>query len=148
MTQATEAKGMLRTFWEGFKEGWNSNSAREETTPPTPEDVIEAADEWNVDDMPATAMTTAEAPQGKRSLVAFFEGFCEGFKEGWNNPSAYGNGNNKTVYNDDDNGLEPQTNCSLFPEVRVTYDPVYGSSDAMGMNHELGRAVYIYEDEY
>ena len=82
MTQATEAKGMLRTFWEGFKEGWNSNSAREETTPPTPEDVIEAADEWNVDDMPATAMTTAEAPQGKRSLVAFFEGFCEGLKDG------------------------------------------------------------------
>lgn len=111
MTQTTEKKGVLRTFWEGFKEGWNSNTAQE-TPPSTPVDeVITAADEWDVDELPETAgaaesidvadewdmpepmMTTAEPPQEKRGLTAFFEGF----KDGWNNPPAYEtNSNNKT----------------------------------------------------
>lgn len=165
MAQAKEEKGMLRTFWEGFKEGWSSSSATaQETPPPAPaEEVITAADEWDVNelqnaavaaeaiaaaderDMCAPAMTAAAAPQEKRGLAAFFEGF----KDGWNNPPAYEtNSNNKTVYDDEDWDIGAQTNYSLFPEVHVTYDPVYGSSDAMGMNHEPGRAVYIYEDKY
>ena len=165
MAQAKEEKGMLRTFWEGFKEGWSSSSATAKETPPsTPVDeVITAADEWDVDELPETAgaaesidvadewdmpepmTTTAEPPQEKRGLTAFFEGF----KDGWNNPPAYEtNSNNKTVYDDEDWDIGAQTNYSLFPEVHVTYDPVYGSSDAMGMNHEPGRAVYIYEDKY
>ena len=162
MIQATEKKGVLRAFWEGFKEGWNGNTAQE-TPPSAPEEVIEAADEWDVDELPETVvaaeaidaadewdmlepmMTTAEPPQEKRGLTAFFEGF----KDGWNNPPAYEtNSNNKTVYDDEDWDIGAQTNYSLFPEVHVTYDPVYGSSDAMGMNHEPGRAVYIYEDKY
>ena len=164
MAQAKEEKGMLRTFWEGFKEGWSSSATAQETPPPAPaEEVITAADEWDVDELPETAgaaesidvadewdmpepmMTTAEPPQEKRGLTAFFEGF----KDGWNNPPAYEtNSNNKTVYDDEDWDIGAQTNYSLFPEVHVTYDPVYGSSDAMGMNHEPGRAVYIYEDKY
>ena len=98
MTQATEKKGVLRAFWEGFKEGWNVNTAQE-TPPSAPEEVIEAADEWDVDELPETVvaaeaidaadewdmlepmMTTAEPPQEKRGLAAFFEGF----KEGWDN---------------------------------------------------------------
>lgn len=163
MTQVTEKKSVLRAFWEGFKDGWNGNTAQE-TPPSTPVDeVITAADEWDVDELPETAgaaesidvadewdmpepmMTTAEPPQEKRGLTAFFEGF----KDGWNNPPAYEtNSNNKTVYDDEDWDIGAQTNYSLFPEVHVTYDPVYGSSDAMGMNHEPGRAVYIYEDKY
>ena len=61
--------------------------------------MIEAADEWAVDELPETVvaaeaidaadewdmlepmMTTAEPPQEKRGLAAFFEGF----KEGWDN---------------------------------------------------------------
>ena len=102
MAQATEKKGVLRAFWEGFKEGWNSSSATaQETPPPAPaEEVITAADDWDVNelqnaavaaeaiaaaderDMPEPAMTTVAAPQEKRGLVAFFEGF----KDGWNNP--------------------------------------------------------------
>ena len=165
MTQAKEEKRGLLAFWEGFKEGWNGSSATaKETPPPAPVDeVITAADEWDVDELPETAgaaesidvadewdmpepmMTTAEPPQEKRGLTAFFEGF----KDGWNNPPAYEtNSNNKTVYDDEDWDIGAQTNYSLFPEVHVTYDPVYGSSDAMGMNHEPGRAVYIYEDKY
>lgn len=101
MAQAKEEKGMLRTFWEGFKEGWSSSSATaQETPPPAPaEEVITAADEWDVDelqnaavaaeaiaaaderDMPEPVMTAAAAPQEKRGLAAFFEGF----KEGWDN---------------------------------------------------------------
>ncbi|WP_314910973.1 hypothetical protein [Cardiobacterium hominis] len=100
MAQATEKKGVLRSFWEGFKEGWSSsNATAQETPPPAPEEVIEAADEWDVDELPETVvaaeaidaadewdmlepmMTTAEPPQEKRGLAAFFEGF----KEGWDN---------------------------------------------------------------
>ena len=164
MTQTKEEKGVLRAFWEGFKEGWNGSSAQEEAPSLAREEVIEAADEWDIDDMPETVVAAesiepedewdmpetvmaVEAPQEKRGLAAFFGGFCEGFKEGWNNPPAYGNGSNKTVYDDEDWDIGAQ-NIFSCPQYRVTYDPVYGSSDAMGMNHESGRAVYIYEDEY
>lgn len=102
MAQATEKKGVLRAFWEGFKEGWSSsNATAQETPPPAPaEEVITAADAWDVDelqnaavaaeaietaneqDMPEPVMTAVAAPQEKRGLVAFFEGF----KDGWNNP--------------------------------------------------------------
>lgn len=120
MTQATEKKGGLRAFWEGFKDGWNGNTVQE-TPPSAPEEVIEAADEWDVDELPETVvaaeaidaadewdmlepmMTTAEPPQEKRGLAAFFEGF----KDGWNNPLAYGNGNNKAVYDDDELSENP-----------------------------------------
>ena len=102
MAQAKEEKRGLLAFWEGFKEGWSSSSATaQETPPPAPaEEVITAADEWDVNelqnaavateaietaderDMPEPAMTAVAAPQEKRGLAAFFEGF----KEGWNNP--------------------------------------------------------------
>ena len=98
MAQATEKKGVLRAFWEGFKEGWNGSSATaKETPPPAPaEEVITAADEWDVDelpetvvaaeaidaadewDMPGPMMATAEPPEEKRGLAAFFEGLKDG----------------------------------------------------------------------
>lgn len=162
MTQATEKKGILRAFWEGFKEGWNGSSAQENMPPLAPEEVIEVADEWDIgelqnaamateitesrDAMPMPAITAAgENPPEKRGLMAFFGGFREGFKEGWNNPPAYGDDSNKTVYDEENWDLSTKTNY-FSPKIHVTYDPVYGSSDAMGMNHEPDRAVYIYED--
>ena len=165
MAQAKEEKGMLRTFWEGFKEGWNGSSATaQETPPPAPaEEVITAADEWDVNelqnaavaaeaiaaaderDMPEPAMTAAAAPQEKRGLAAFFEGFCEGFKDGWNNPPACGSGCNKSVYDDDDWEIGAQTSFSC-PQYRVTYDPV-SSGDAMGLYHDPNRGIRIYYND-
>lgn len=134
MAQAKEEKGMLRTFWEGFKEGWNGSSATaQETPPPAPaEEVITAADEWDVNelqnaavaaeaiaaaderDMCAPAMTAAAAPQEKRGLAAFFEGFCEG----WENPPA-----SKTIFiNEDDTKWEDE---ELWKHKR----PVYSDCD-------------------
>lgn len=123
MAQAKEEKRGLLAFWEGFKEGWSSSSATaQETPPPAPaEEVITAADEWDIDelqnaavaaetiekaderDMPEPMMTTAEPPQEKRGLAAFFEGF----KDGWNNPPACGSGCNKAVYDDDELSENP-----------------------------------------
>ena len=140
MAQATEKKGVLRAFWEGFKEGWNGSSATaKETPPPAPaEEVITAADEW---DMPEPMMATAEPPQEKRGLAAFFEGF----KDGWNNPPACGSGCNKSVYDDDDWEIGAQTSFSC-PQYRVTYDPV-SSGDAMGLYHDPNRGIRIYYND-
>jgi len=161
MAQATEKKGVLRAFWEGFKEGWNGSSATaKETPPPAPaEEVITAADEWDVDELPETVvaaeaidaagewgmpepmMATAEPPQEKRGLAAFFEGF----KDGWNNPPACGSGCNKSVYDDDDWEIGAQTSFSC-PQYRVTYDPV-SSGDAMGLYHDPNRGIRIYYND-
>lgn len=156
MTQATEKKdvGVLRAFWEGFKEGWNSSSAQEDASSPAPEEVIEVADEWDIDDMQETVVAAetiepadewdtpetvmaVEAPQEKYGLAAFFEGF----RDGWNNPPSH-----PYVKEDRPNNILNIEDQEGLPYLaRITFDPVYGSSDAMGMNHEPGRAVYIYE---
>lgn len=132
MAQATEKKGVLRAFWEGFKEGWNGSSAQENMPPLAPEEVIEVADEWDIgelqnaamateitesrDAMPIPATTAAgENPPKKRGLMAFFGGFCEGFKDGWNNPPSYGSSNN------DEKG-ELHTNAWDEPLVLSPYD--------------------------
>lgn len=81
MAQAKEEKGMLRTFWEGFKEGWNSSSPQE-TPSPVPEEMLEAADGWDESETAETVMTAAGARQEKHGVAAFFEGF----REGGNNP--------------------------------------------------------------
>lgn len=166
MAQATEKKGVLRAFWEGFKEGWNGSSATaKETPPPAPaEEVITAADEWDVDelqnaavaaeaiaaaderDMCAPAMTTVAAPQEKRGLAAFFEGFCEGFKDGWNNPPACGSGSNKSVYDDEDWNTGAQTGFG-GPQYRATYDPI-SSGDATGLYYDPNKRTPIYYGDY
>ena len=155
MAQAKEEKGMLRTFWEGFKEGWSSSATAQGTPPPAPaEEVITVADEAvaaeaidtaDERDMPAPAMTAA-APQEKRGLAAFFEGFCEGFKDGWNNPPARGSGSNKSVYDDEDWNTGAQTGFG-GPQYRATYDPI-SSCDATGLYYDPNKRTPIYYGDY
>ena len=156
MTQAKEEKRGLLAFWEGFKEGWNGSSATaQETPPPAPaEEVITAADEWDIDDMPETTMTAesiepedewdmpetvmaVEAPQEKHGLAAFFEGF----RDGWNNPPIIEVRIDEENLDDDwDIGAQTIFSC---PQYRVTYDPV-SSGDAMGLYHDPNRGIRLY----
>ena len=155
MTQATEKKGVLRAFWEGFKEGWNGNTAQE-TPPSAPEEVIEAADEWDVDDMPETAMTAesiepedewdmpetvmaVETPQEKHGLAAFFEGF----KEGRDNPSP---ASEVEIANEEEPWLNPWLRKSWFDsdEIWENEQPVLSGCDERIWTDPLNPMVVCY----
>lgn len=139
MTQTKEEKGVLRAFWEGFKEGWNGSSAQEEAPSLAREEVIEAADEWDIDDMPETTMTAeiiepadewdmpetvmaVEAPQEKHGLAAFFEGF----RDGWNNPPP---ASEVEMANEEEPWLNPWLRKSWFDNDRKWEDEPLVLSD-------------------